>query len=282
MSTGRDPRNVDPAQVAEWLAHGQALIAGHTDECECPWCLGADFDQVVAARGLDPSRYWANLPTLTGSRSAPWWETKLPTGTRVLHRAPAVVVLETPEQPEPSSDAGSWGGDPVVLGKLERPAAGRIRDVSRAVVDYIGPGVWIRITGADRAGETVTVSGPVVAGPDEIDGGTAVTVRDYHAGCDRTVRTAAGALVDLVDEDDDEPGRAAWALAPVFGHGARRVHLVRRRTRRDKVRRDTDPWFPEVHEDVSAGQLAEWEQGNRDVRLTAVHHGHIPVLEVSR
>lgn len=143
----------------------------------------------------------------------------------------------------------------------------------RVLVDYIGPGVWIRITGTDRAGEQVTVSGPVVAGPDEIDGAIVVKVRDDHARCDRVIRTVPGTIVDLIDETGDRP---------VFERVAVRVHLVRRRIGRTGKRLSTDRWFPETHENVSAEQLAGWEQWNPDVRLTAVHHEHISAWDASR
>jgi hypothetical protein len=152
----------------------------------------------------------------------------------------------------------------------------------RVLVDYIGPGVWARITGADLAGNPLTVTGAVVGGPDEVDGAIAVRVRDYRTGWDRVVLADPGALVDLVDDPAEHAARAAWAIAPVFGDGASVVHLLRRQTRRDKVRRDTDRWFPELHEDVSAVQLAEWEQRNPDVRLSAVHRGHVSAWGSSR
>jgi hypothetical protein len=241
---------VDPDQVAAYLAAGRDAIAEHHDDCECAWCFSAAMDVTVAENGLDPSRYWAVVPRKpkgSGFRAVPWWRTPHP---KLWLPRPA----EFPALPE--------------------------RDRVSVPVYCLPAGAWAHFTGVDAAGAPVTVAGAVLAGPDEVTAGGAVRfavlVRTYRPGeADRVVYVDPDVPAVLVDDPADHAARRAHAVAAVFPPGADRVELYRRVPATRKGRRDR--WAHEIRLDVSAEQLAGWERASRDVRLSAVVHGHVSI-----
>lgn len=147
-------------------------------------------------------------------------------------------------------------------------------DVVPVGVASVFAGVWGRFTGHTPAGETVTVSGAVVAGPTltDVDGRRvlAVLIRDYLGNPDRLLFTDPGAAAELVDDPADHIARAACALAPVFAPGAARVDLLRRNR--------AGEWVPEVEYDVTPARLTELERTpDPDLVLAGVYRDDLPV-----
>lgn len=176
----------------------------------------------------------------------------------------------------PGDKLGFREGIPARLSTAVEPVPVSVR--------HVAPGVWCRVTGHDDAGNLLTISGAIVAGPD-IDGEiVAVQIRDYRGNPDVVVYVPAGGFVELTDDPADHAARAAWAIAPVYAPGAARVEIKRRPPGppapplRPGGKRPFEPdWITETHYEVSADQLAEWENGHSTVVIVSVHRHPLPI-----
>jgi hypothetical protein len=237
---------VDAEQVAAWLEHGRSLLETHHEDCECSWCDMAATDRLVAAHGLDPSRYWVDMPRRGGGyRAVPWWHTK-PYGELRFRETDLSGFPPGPYTPH-------------------------------VIVDDIGAGLWCTLTGTDRAGNPLTVTGGVVGGPDDVGGVLAVRFRPYDGGRDSIVYVQPGTVVDFGDDSPPTAAQLAHVLDPGFPAAADRVELRRRTPARRKGARRR--WKDETLHDVDAAGLAGLiEPGRDDVELVAVHHSRQPVM----
>jgi hypothetical protein len=180
----------------------------------------------------------------------------------------AALVVDDPQQFRPG---------------LVHPRMGPPNAVA-VLVDDIGAGVWARFTGTRDDGTPVTVTGACVGGPDIDPLGDvfAVQVRTYRPGEeDLVVYIGAGCAVLLVDDPGDWAARARQALAPVFGP-AERAELIEWVP--DKPGSKKGRWvdLPPVH-NPTAAELAALEASSvRDIQMSAVHRGHLPVGAVDK
>jgi hypothetical protein len=162
---------------------------------------------------------------------------------------------------------------------------GEVMTAVRVLVAQTFVGVWARFVGVNPRGEPRTVVGAVVGGPDVVDTDLpagrmlALLLRDYSTtgdGRDRLLFADVDAYAELVGEPLDEHTEAsmvAHTAAPVLPGMAAEVRL-------ERWTPPTRPggrgwWKREVHYDVPAERLAEWETG--PTRLVGVWWHPSPV-----
>ena len=232
------------------------LPVEHDAACMCAWCLLLDMDQALVVQGLDPDRYRTGIPDRVWRQLS---ESDLAEMHDVAHGAPV--------------SAGTAG-----------PVAEAVADVPPPVVVPVlvadtQPGTWARFTGvAAVTGQTVTLSGAVVGGPQRHGDGWMVAVRDYRGNPDLLLFVDADAVADLVDDPTDHEARAAQALAPVYAPGAALGETSRRVVSPRNPRKGR--WVRgEPVTDVSAQQLALWEQEpvTDEWAMVSVHRHPLPV-----
>jgi hypothetical protein len=218
----------------------------HDDACMCRVCVEADFQAAIRANGLDPGRF--------------------PVERNIGGR----YRVEWPQLPPAWTDDDGDEDDGYEDDEFPQPESVPVP------VYCLHAGAWARFTGVDHAGRPVTVSGAVVAGPDEttVSGppGWVVLVRDYRGNPDVAVYVPEDGTADLVDDESDHEARAAQALDPVFGD-PQRAALVR-----PMPGWEPGDWLPlEDHDQVTAEQLDQWTEPGSGVLLVSVHRAHLPM-----
>lgn len=169
---------------------------------------------------------------------------------------------------------GAWPrGWTLIEGPFDPPAP-LPYDAIPVPVYGVAPGVWLRAAGTDAAGQPLTVSGPVVAGPDDHGDVRALLVRDYTARRDVVVFVPAGDTVDLVEPDPVHVEE--WAAAPTLPAGASWVRFMRFDAKPSRNRWKRDHWTVLEGPGASLAELAELD-ADPDVIIMWVDWAATPI-----